>query len=736
MSIDVGQSSLIPISMEEAVGHRLDQCAVQISNENTVVLTNDRYFLITDQHGNITAPCQQSPLGLFYDDTRFLSHYELKVRSGPPSLLSVQVSHSYGGQFDLAITDADFGGDSWDPKNCVHIQRQVLLSDSMIERVTLSNYLPKAIDYWLELSLAADFADIFEVRGWKRDRPGQYYEPQANHSSIRFPYRGADNALIETIIKFHEPPTEIHAKGARWKMDLPPKGHFQVEWEIQTKQGNNGARVWSGYGVEELHRTMENSYREWSSECTQYTTNQNEFELVVNQAIDDLRALYLREQNGEIISAGIPWYAAPFGRDACITSIQTLSLNPKIAVDTLKFLARYQGKREDPFTEEQPGKIMHELRRGELARGGEIPHIPYYGTIDATPLWLILLHDTWQWTGDLQLVRELMPNAERALHWMEKYGDIDGDGFLEYAGSTKKGLKNQGWKDSGDGVPFPDATLPEPPIALVEVQGYAYDALKRTAELYLALGEEKRFKTLCDQAASLREKIIQHFWIESVGTFALALDGEKQIVPTITSNAGHLLWSGVPAAEQAGRVVKHLLNGDMFSGWGIRTLSAAHRVYNPMSYHNGSVWPHDNSLITMGLANYGFSRASLPLIRGMYDAAIHADSQRLPELFCGMPRTQAPHPVWYPVSCSPQAWASGAMFLFLHAVLGIRAEAPARILHVKNPVLPDFLDELTISNLAVGGTKVSLQFKKHHDRTLANLLSTSGDPIQVRIELT
>jgi glycogen debranching enzyme len=285
-------------------------------------------------------------------------------------------------------------------------------------------------------------------------------------------------------------------------------------------------------------------------------------------------------------------------------------------------------------------------------------------------------------------------------------------------------------------VPFPDATLPEPPIALVEVQGYAYDALRRMAELYAALGDQHRCESLDKKAVQLRDKIIEHFWIESLGTFALALDGKKQIVPTITSNAGHLLWSGVPDAEQAGKIIKHLLSKDMFSGWGIRTLSAAHRVFNPMSYHNGSVWPHDNSIIVAGMSHYGFSQAALPVVRGMYDVAIHIESQRLPELFCGMARTQATHPVWYPVSCSPQAWASGAMFLFLQTMLGIKAEAPANVLHVRNPVLPDFLDELTISNLSVGQSKISLQFKKHGDRTLSNLLSVSGNPIQIRIELT
>jgi glycogen debranching enzyme len=392
--------------------------------------------------------------------------------------------------------------------------------------------------------------------------------------------------------------------------------------------------------------------------------------------------------------------------------------------------------REHAYTEEQPGKILHELRRGEMARSGEIPHVPYYGSVDATPLWLILLHETWRWTGDAALTRELLPYADRALEWIDRYGDLDGDGFVEYARVSEKGLVNQGWKDSGDGVPFPDGRLPEPPIALVEVQGYVHDAKVRMAELYRGLGRRDRAAVLRREAAELRDKIRATFWLEELGTFALALDREKHPIPTATTNAGHLLWSRVPTPEQARRLAVRFLEPDFFSGWGIRTLSKVHPVFNPMSYHNGSVWPHDNAILVLGMALYGHARGALPVVRALYEAGIHAEFQRLPELYCGMARGRGHRPVAYPVSCSPQAWASGSLFMLLQALLGIYPEAPARVLHIRDPVLPDFMSELTVSGLAIGGSRVALQFRRHGSRTLANLLGVEGDPLQVRIELS
>lgn len=722
--------------MLDAVGYPSVDCAHRSSVEKPLVLKHERLFLATDQHGNITPPGNCS-LGLFHDDTRILSHYELRVHGGPPSLLSAQASRTYSGKVDLAVSDLSFGGNAWDPKNGIHLRRELLLTDRMIERVTLHNYLMTPIDYWIDLDLGADFADIFEVRGWLRDARGQFFAPLLawDRRTMTFTYRGRDGHTLRSVVRFREPPDELTDRGARWRFPLNVNTHLELEWEIQAEEEQAGSRAVAGGQFDERRDAMEQIYRGWRGQCTQWTSDADDLDATLRQAADDLRALYVEVDGEYVISAGIPWYSTVFGRDAIITSLQTLPLNPRIAIDTLRYLARRQGTREDPFTEEQPGKILHELRRGEMARSGEIPHVPYYGTVDATPLWLVLLHETWRWTGDAALVHDLLPTAERALAWIDRYGDTDGDGFVEYCRTSDKGLINQGWKDSGDGVSFPDGRQPEPPIALVEVQGYVYDAKNRMAELLRAFGQGERAEVLQMQASRLREQIIRCFWLEELGTFALALDGRKRPIPTVTSNAGHLLWSRVPGPEHAAKLATRLLAPDLFSGWGIRTLGAAHPVFNPMSYHNGSVWPHDNGIIVLGLALNGHARQAFPVVRALYEAAALAEFHRLPELFCGMQRSYGMRPVEYPVSCSPQAWASGAMFMLLQALLGLIPEAPARVLHIRAPALPDFLDELTITDLAVGGSRVSLQFRRHGQRTLANLLGISGEPMQVRIEL-
>ena len=329
-----------------------------------------------------------------------------------------------------------------------------------------------------------------------------------------------------------------------------------------------------------------------------------------------------------------------------------------------------------------------------------------------------------------------MPHADRALEWIERYGDRDGDGFVEYARVSEKGLVNQGWKDSGDGVPYPDGRLPEPPIALIEVQGYVYDAKVRMAELYESVDRSERAAALRKEAQLLRDRIRATFWLEELGTFALALDGAKRPIPTATSNAGHLLWSRVPTLPEAPRLATRFLEPDFFSGWGIRTLSAAHPVFNPMSYHNGSVWPHDNSIIVLGMALHGQSRAALPVVTALYEAGIEEDFQRLPELYCGMTRRSDSRPVGYPVSCAPQAWASGALFMGMQALLGLYPEAQARVLHVRDPVLPEFLNELTVSGVTIGSSRVALQFRRHGSRTLANLIGIEGEALRVQIELS
>ena len=734
MSVIPQPVDAVPLPMQAVVGYEGIDCSEEDTGEDKLVLKHDRFFAIVTTHGDM-APAGRCSIGLFHDDTRILSGYQLRVAGGPARLLSAEAPRTYAAQIDLAVKDLPFGGDPWDPKHAVHIRRELVLSDRLGERVTLTNYLAQPLEFWLELSLACDFADIFEVRGWRRAERGQFFAPEPSGDRLLFRYRGRDGRTIGSVVRFLHPPDLLTPRAARWDFTLASQIPLSLEWEVLPAEALADSPHEPRRTFDERRSAIERHYRTWRQAGTRWTTDAPKFDVVLRRATDDLRALYMEVDHEDVITAGIPWYSTVFGRDSIITALETLALNPVIARDTLRYLARRQGVREDPFTEEQPGRILHELRRGEMARAGEIPHVPYFGTVDATPLWLVLLHETWRWTGDEALVTELLPHAERALDWIDRYGDADGDGFVEYARTSAKGLVNQGWKDSGDGVSFPDGRQPEPPIALVEVQGYVYDAKVRMADLFAHLGQVERAATLATEAAALRDAIRRRFWLEEEGTFALALDGAKRPLPTVTSNAGHLLWSRVPTPEQAAAVTRRLLGPELFSGWGIRTLAAGHRVYNPMSYHNGSVWPHDNALVILGMALYGRAREALPVIRGLHEAAISAEFQRLPELFCGMERQRGVRLVRYPVSCSPQAWASAAFFLILQATLGLFPEAPARVLHIRNPVLPDFLDELTVSGLTVGDARVSLHFRRHGDRTLANLLSAEGGPLQVRIEL-
>ena len=434
--------TLIPISMEQAVGYDALDCGHQAAVEDAIVLTHDRLFMLLDTHGNV-APPGRCGLGLFHDDTRILSHYGLEFTSGEPVLLSGQVVSPYRAIVDLAVNDREFGGNAWDPKNVIHIRRDILLDDRLVERVTITNFMTRTIDFRLRLALGCDFADIFEVRGWKRAERGRFYRPDVGPDCIVFSYRGRDGSLIRSMARFREPPTEADPEGATWRLPLEPGRRVELQWEIGPAESQQGVEPeWRTPGERGEH--LRDLYREWRSRCASWRTDVIEFNATLDQAVDDLRALYTTTADDRVITAGIPWYSTAFGRDSIIASLQTLPLNPGIAVDTLRYLARHQGRKEDPYTEEQPGRIMHELRRGEMARAGEIPHLPYYGTIDATPLWLVLLHETWRWTGDRALIEPLLPHAERALDWIDRYGDADGDGFVEYVRTSAEGLVNQG----------------------------------------------------------------------------------------------------------------------------------------------------------------------------------------------------------------------------------------------------------------------------------------------------
>jgi glycogen debranching enzyme len=697
-----------------------------------LVLSRGNLFCVTNQRGDI-APAGARDLGLFHDDTRHLSYLELFVAGGPPLVLSSDTRGAAMAQIDLTLSDSQFGGFLDDPQNFLHLRRKRLLDDALVEQLILTNHLRRPIQLWLELRMAADFADVFEVRGARRKRRGTLKAPQYAGDQLVLAYHGLDGEDYRTVAVMRPTPMRCGPTGPFWQLELQPGEATVLEAVIQPMRGAMVDARLIPFDLRQQRIVDENA--QFVAGSTRIRARHNPgFNEAMRHALEDIQSLRLRVEGQRVLAAGIPWFAAPFGRDAAISSWELLSVAPELAKHALRTLAAYQGTTTDPWREEEPGKILHELRRGEMARAGEVPHSPYYGSIDSTPLWLMLLGETWRWTGDRALVDELLPAACRALDWLEHKLD-DGGGLLRYRRSHEKSLENQGWKDSRDGVSFPDGTLAVPPIALVEAQGYAVAALRAMAMLLGASGDPDRAASLDERARVLTARIDEQFWVPSSNFFALALDGANRPVPTITSNPGHLLFAGAVGRGRASRIVDVLLAEECWSGYGVRTLARGQAVYNPLSYHNGSVWPHDNALIAFGAARYGRSDAAVRILEGLYDASRHFRRHRLPELFCGLGRSDGDFLVHYPVSCSPQAWASGAPFLLLQAVLGLHADAPSRRLTIRNPRLPEFLDVLELDGLRVGDTRLALRFERHGRQSFVEVLETSGGALQVSIEL-
>jgi glycogen debranching enzyme len=699
---------------------------------NNLTLIDGKTFLSTTFSGDIMPPGAPD-VGFFHDDTRFLSRLELRVGGYRTVVLSSSTEQTFASQIELTTGRSPLRDSYEIPENTVHIRREQLLSsDVLYDYLTFENFNFSELELMIELVYEADFIDVFQVRGVAREQFGHYYRPLVHRDSVTFYYRGQDGIARQTLIHLSPEPQSVEGTTARWKMKLPPLKRFQIHTAITPTVEAKHSRAGRPDFPQSL-RTRREAFAKWESESAHFVSSNRIFDQMVSTCVGDFHALQIPDGREHIIAAGIPWFATMFGRDSIIAAYQSLLLNPRLACDTLRVLARYQGKEKDEWRDEEPGKILHEYRDGEMTRAHEMPFGPYYGSADSTPLWLILLSETFNWTADEQLVKEMLPHAHRALDWIANYGDLDGDGFVEFLRRSPRGLMNQGWKDSWDANLHRDGKVAEPPIALCEIQGYVYEAKYRMASLMRSFGEIRTADKLKRETAELAKRFEKAFWIPQRGFYAMALDREKRQLQVISSNPGHLLFTRMLPHERARAITQRLMQPDMFSGWGFRTISQDERVFNPLSYHRGSIWPHDNSIVAHGMALYEFRDDALAVFTSLVQAALNFRDYRLPELFCGIQRRERDEPVQYPVSCSPQAWASGAIFLLLTSVLGIRPSAQRKELNIVNPTLPDWLDYLNIRKLRIGDSRVGLDFTRRGTRTFCNVVDIEGDKLLVNV---
>ncbi len=689
---------------------------------NTLTIKEGEYFLYTFEDGEMRSG-NQAGLGLYYRDTRYLSVWETRINELAPMLLTSSSDEVYLSYIHLCNPDIEEEGRVVVPQNSINIRKTRIVQAGLRENIFIKNYHIERVSFTLSIKLGADFSDIFEVRGMRRPARGRLHNPKTRGNHLIFSYRGLDDMERSTVVEFGVRPHRMELGRSQavmyYDITLEPNEVQALEFDIfPLEEGQDPVRG----DFEAIRAGLSASYEEWMAGCTRISSDNQIFNLLLTQGMKDLRALHTRTQYGNIMVGGIPWYAAPFGRDALITGFQMLMVRPSVARNALRFLARFQGNEVNDWRDEQPGKILHEIRQGEMARCREIPHSPYYGTVDATPLYIILACEYLRWTNDLEFWREIEPNIMAALQWMERYGDMDGDGFIEFIRRSPGGLSNQYWKDSWDSLRRWDGSIPEPPIATVETQAYAFYARRRLGAILSELGRPEEGAQLARQSEQMRQRFEETFWDEDEQFYIIGLDGRKQPLRIISSNGGHALFTGLPAPERARKVIDRLLSPEMYSGWGIRTLSEDAGYFNPMNYHNGTIWPHDNAIILRGMKRYGEDRGVLTVINGLFEAATRMDYMRMPELFCGFSRARLDYPVIYPTACSPQAWSAAAIFLMVQTMLGLSADAPKRTLYVNRPILPEWLTRVEIRDLAVGDEHIDLLFRRESEGTNFSVL--------------
>ena len=695
------------------------------------VLMHQDTFAVFDRAGAISSDVRHEQ-GVYHRGTRYVSRLDLRIDGQRPMTLSSSVVRDNALlAVDLTNPDLSREGKVAVPHGTIHLYRGCVVEDGVChQRLRIHNFSVAEVSFELRIRMEADFADVFEVRGTPRTRRGKQEAPEEHHDGISIVYRGLDGIVRRTRLRCRPAPAQVTAKDVRFTITLEAGEERELSFEVSCSEGAAERQVPS-YGDAASRRDAEQEALRGQE--ARVHSSSGLFDGWLHRSQADLRMLLTRTQEGLYPYAGVPWYSTPFGRDGIITALQMLWIQPEVAAGVLRFLAATQATRSSAEEDAEPGKIIHEMRHGEMAAMKEVPFGRYYGAVDTTPLFLVLAGEYLHCTGDVELVRQLWPHLQAALAWIEKHGDRDGDGFVEYARRSATGLSNQGWKDSWDAVFHADGRLAEGPIALCEVQAYVYAARRAMARIASALGHEGVARRQGAMAEELRERFETAFWCEDLSTYALALDGEKTPCRVRASNPGHCLAMQLVAPERAQRVVATLTDDAFFSGWGIRTVAVGESRFNPMSYHDGSVWPHDNALAALGFAHYGLKQAALAVLERFFLASLSFELRRMPELFCGFPRRPGSGPTLYPVACSPQAWASGAVLMMLRAALGLDVDGVRGQVTFTNPMLPEFLDVLHIEGLPVGRAQVDLRVHRYADGAAGVDVARRSGPVNLSI---
>lgn len=694
-----------------------------LADNQTRVLMRGDLFAVFDRQGDFQK-WSFTEQGLFYKEMRHLSRLALRLQDDALLLLSSSVR----------LDNAVFRADLTNPevrladhrelrRGTLHFSRSTFLwQNTCSQRIKMQNYDRDVAMMELTVELEADFADIFEVRGFKRESRGKLLNPRVEPSALTLLYQGLDGLQRETRIESSILPAVVSPSQMRIPIKLTPGEQIELAIDIHCRTGEES-------DVFQFERNIPNLFSKRESEISPveiYTSNEK-FNDWVNRSVADLNMLVTPTPDGLYPYAGVPWFSTIFGRDGIITGLEFLWMCPEIAKGVLTSLSSAQASELNPDRDAEPGKILHEMRQSEMARTGEVPFGRYYGSVDSTPLFVLLAAEYYKRTGDLELVSRISSNIERALDWIDRYGDCDGDGFIEYGHSSRYGLLQQGWKDSQDSVFHSDGTIAPGPIALCEVQGYVYAAKREIADVFERLGKQERAARLRHEAILLKYRFHKAFWCEKISSYAIALDGEKRRCEIRSSNAGQILFTGLGSVGASRKIVSQLQSEDFYSGWGVRTVAAGEARYNPMSYHNGSVWPHDNALIAWGLSGDKDKALAAKILAGLFDASNFIDLHRMPELFCGFPKRNGEAPTLYPVACAPQAWAAGSVFLILQSCLGMRIDAPGAAIRFVHPMLPESIPYVRITGLRVGSAEVSLEITGHQKTVSTTILHCRGN---------